>query len=70
MLSQSRIAFYSILLICQMLHYSQMRSVSLELEILGRHQHSELTIPFLKVHLSVREYSSSCCWFILFLFSP
>lgn len=27
----------------------QMRSVSLELEILGRHQHPELTISFLKV---------------------
>lgn len=31
----------------------QMRSVSLELEILGRHQHPELTIPFLKVILSL-----------------
>lgn len=28
-----------------------MRSVSLELEILGRHQHPELTIPFLKVYV-------------------
>lgn len=26
-----------------------MRSVSLELEILGRHQHPNLTVPFLKV---------------------
>lgn len=26
-----------------------MRSVSLELEILGRHQHPDLTVPFLKV---------------------
>ncbi|KAK1385430.1 hypothetical protein POM88_023165 [Heracleum sosnowskyi] len=30
---------------------SRMRSVSLELEILGRHQHPELTVPFLKVFL-------------------
>ena len=27
-----------------------MRSVSVELEILGRHQHPDLTIPFLKVN--------------------
>lgn len=26
-----------------------MRAVSMELEILGRHQHPDLTIPFLKV---------------------
>ncbi|KAM6570546.1 hypothetical protein CsatB_018531 [Cannabis sativa] len=30
-----------------------MRSVSLELEILGRHQHPELTIPFLKAVLEI-----------------
>lgn len=27
-----------------------MRAVSLELEILGRHQHPDLTVPFLKVN--------------------
>lgn len=35
----------------------QMRSVSVELEILGRHQHPELTIPFLKVIFLLFSYS-------------
>lgn len=45
----------------------QMRSVSVELEILGRHQHPELTIPFLKVIFLLFGHSIYLGFFMVFL---
>lgn len=42
-----------------MMNIIQMRAVSLELEILGRHQHPDLTIPFLKV-ISENSFMAFC----------
>lgn len=47
----------------------QMRSASQELEILARHQHPELTIPFLKVILTYLSYYSPLCLLALKLSS-
>ncbi|PQM38627.1 uncharacterized protein Pyn_06456 [Prunus yedoensis var. nudiflora] len=57
-------ADYVIDSICRQLRHldinPHMRSVSVELEILGRHQHPELTIPFLKVIFLLFGCSRNC----------
>ena len=58
-LISSRASNWIVMLMDECCNSVQMRAVSQELEILGRHQHPELTIPFLKV-IFLFIYGSSC----------